>query len=394
MRLPHLFAAVLLLAATTFAQVPRSNHVVIVLEENTSFSTVYKSSSMPYMNGLAQQYGVAMKSYANTHPSIGNYFMLTTGQIITNSDGYTGTVSVNNMARAMITAGVTWKVYAESLPYAGYTGGDKYPYTKHHNPFAYFTDVINSSSEKLNIVPMTQFATDVQNGTLPQFSFIVPNKQNDMHDCPNGMSSCTTAQKMANADAWLKTNLSPLLASADFQQDGLLIITFDESTTSDTAYGGGHIFTALVGPKVKKGYQSTTLYQHQSVLRTMLAALGITSNLPGKSSTAPLMSDFFGSTTSSTSSCTASTTTLPSVTICSPAPNSTVSTSVQVTAAAASNSAITTSQVWLDGVKVYEVASAKVDTTVSMSSGTHRLTVQSKDSSGAIFKNTIYVTAN
>src|SRR5207247_1634816 len=67
-------------------RVPQVGHVFIVTEENHDYSAAIGSASMPYLNGLAQQYGLATRYYANTHPSIGNYFMLATGQIITNDD--------------------------------------------------------------------------------------------------------------------------------------------------------------------------------------------------------------------------------------------------------------------------------------------------------------------
>src|SRR6266566_2142459 len=97
--------------------VPRSNHVFVVVDENHSYSSVIGNRSMPYLNRLAKKYGLATQYYADTHPSIGNYFMLTTGRIITNNDGWTGTVTGDNVVRRLITAGKTWKVYAESLPY-------------------------------------------------------------------------------------------------------------------------------------------------------------------------------------------------------------------------------------------------------------------------------------
>jgi hypothetical protein len=50
----------------------------------------------------------------------------------------------------------------------------------------------------------------------------------------------------------------------------------------------------VVSAKAKRGYQSTTLYQHQSTLRLTLEALGIT-QLPGAAATAPAMSEFFTS---------------------------------------------------------------------------------------------------
>src|SRR2546427_11845970 len=77
---------------------PSFNHVFIVVEENTDYTSVIGSSSMPYLNGLAQQYALATQYYANTHPSIGNYFMMSAGKIITNDDNY-ATVSSSRPVR-------------------------------------------------------------------------------------------------------------------------------------------------------------------------------------------------------------------------------------------------------------------------------------------------------
>jgi phosphatidylinositol-3-phosphatase len=261
--------------------VPQVAHVFLVMEENHSYSEVIGNSSMPYFNSLAQQYGLATQYYADTHPSIGNYFMLTTGQIITNNDYYAGTVSADNLVRHFLSAGITWKSYAEDLPSVGYTGGDSGNYMQHHNPFTYFTDVVNSQSQLNNLVPFTQFATDLANNQLPQFSYIVPDIQDDAH---NGT--------LSQADAWLNTNIAPLIASSTFQQGGLLIITFDESVDSDTQGGGGHVAMLVISPKAKKSYQSTTTYQHQSTCELMLQALGVTS-FPGACQGAPQMSEFF-----------------------------------------------------------------------------------------------------
>src|SRR6266536_724257 len=260
--------------------VPASSHVFLVLEENHSYSSVIGSSSMPYLNSLASKYGLATQYYANTHPSIGNYFMLTAGQIITTNDSLCSTVTQDNIVRHLLTAGKTWKSYAESLPSAGYTGCGSGAYVKRHNPLAYFSDVANSS-EKFNLVPFTKFATDRANNTLPNFSFIVPNLLHDGHD-----------GSLSTADSWLKTNIAPLIASATFQKDGLLIIVFDESVGTDTAHGGGHIAAVVIGPKVRAGYKSTILYQHQNLLKTAMKALGLTS-FPGAASGAASMSDFF-----------------------------------------------------------------------------------------------------
>lgn len=268
-------------APATSATVPASSHVVLVVEENHSYSDVIGNTSMPYLNGLASQYGLATQYFADAHPSIPNYFMLTTGQIITLDDAFTGTVSSDNVVRELTSAGKTWRCYAESLPSVGYTGGDSGRYFKRHNPFAYLTDVLNSSSQTANLVPFSQFSTDLSANALPNFSFVVPNVDHDAH-----------AGTLAQADLWLQTNLAPLLASAQFQQDGLLIIVFDEGDTIDVLNFGGHVAAVVVGPKVKRGFRSTSFYQHESTLRTILQALGV-NVFPGNAATAPAMTEFF-----------------------------------------------------------------------------------------------------
>jgi len=94
------------------------------------------------------------------------------------------------------------------------------------------------------------------------------------------------------ADTWLRTNIDPLIQSATFQDGGLLIIVFDEASSSDATNGGGRIVWVAVSPKSKLGYQATTLYQHPSTLRLMLKGLGVTV-FPGAASGAPDMNEFF-----------------------------------------------------------------------------------------------------
>jgi acid phosphatase len=236
------------------------------------------------LNGLANQYGLAANYYANAHPSIPNYFMLTTGQTLTLLDSLTPKdfpVSEDNVVRELIAAGKTWKSYAEDLPSIGYTGGDSGKYAVRHNPLAYPTDVQNSSTEAQNLVPFSQFSADLPTANLPDYSSIVPNLCNDAHDC-----------SLTVADDWLKANIGPLIASSVFQKDGLLIIVFDEADTLDFTSGGGHVAAVVVSPLSKPGYKSIAFYQHQSVLRLMLEGLGVT-KLPGDAASAPAMWEFF-----------------------------------------------------------------------------------------------------
>src|SRR5438067_2496361 len=179
--------------------------VILVVEENHGFSTVINSANppMPYLNNLAQQNALGMQYFANTHPSINNYFEMTAGndQIAPgpNPDAYAGPANVDNIVRHLLQAGKTWKSYAESLPSVAYTGGDSGAYVHHHNPLSYFTDVVSDSTQRNNLVPFTQFAADLSAGLLPSFSFVVPNINNDAHDCPAGMSTCLDSDKLKAA---------------------------------------------------------------------------------------------------------------------------------------------------------------------------------------------------
>lgn len=268
-----------------------ADHVFLIVLENHSFGQVIGNPVMPYLNGLASAHSLAAAYFANAHPSIPNYFMLTTGNLETFDDGFTGTITDDNIVRALTGAGKTWKAYIESIPSVGFTGPNAGTYLKRHNPFSYLSDVTGSPAQAANMVPFSQLSTDLNAGSLPNFVYILPNSQDDAHDCPGGGTSCTDDQKLAAADAWLKANIDPVINSPKFGNSAL-IITFDESVTTDFTNGGGQVATVLVGPHVKTGFRSSTMYQHQSTLRTVLQLLNV-SDMPGASAVAPSMGEFF-----------------------------------------------------------------------------------------------------
>src|ERR1700674_384354 len=113
---------------------PTFSHVVLVVEENHSYADVIGNSSMPYFNSLASKYGLATEYFADAHPSIPNYLMLTTGLMETFDDNFSGTISDDNVVRELVKAGKSWKSYAESIPSPGYQGADAGAYLRRHNP--------------------------------------------------------------------------------------------------------------------------------------------------------------------------------------------------------------------------------------------------------------------
>jgi acid phosphatase len=378
-----LIALALFASVSVFGQVPRSKHVYIVAEENHSYEHLVGSPYMPYLNSLLAQGGTATQFYADEHGSLENYLIVTSGQYLTHNNSTLATFNVDNIERHLLTNGETFKSYAQTLPYAGYTGLTYGEYLKRHAPLPYYTDMA-SSSLIMHHVSTTEMAKDIANGTLPNFAFITPDALHDMHDCPNGLNPC-----LQTADAWLKANIAPLLATAPFQAggDGVLIIWADEADLSTdnrcsatvTTGCGGHILVAMIGPQVKVGYKSVTNYHHPSVLRTMLEALGTTSNFPAAANTAPDMREFFKGNVSTSG-------VSGSVTISAPTTSTVTGPGVPAAASAKSVNPITFMRLYVDNVSVYSISAASFNTTVNLTTGTHNMVFQAWDSKGNVYK--------
>jgi acid phosphatase len=359
-----------------------------VAEENRSYERIVGSAAMPYLNSLLAKGAVATQFYSNMHGSLENYLILTSGQYLTHNNSTLAVFNVDNIERHLLTNGMTFKSYAQSLPFAGFTGLTSGAYLKRHAPLPYYTDMADSSLIK-NHVSTTELARDIANGTLPNFAFITPDATHDMHDCGADLNAC-----FSTADQWLKSNIGPLLATAPFQPggDGVLIIWSDEADLSGdnrcsatVATGcGGRILVAMIGPQVKAGYKSTTTYHHPSVLRTMLEALGATANFPSAANTAPDMREFFrGNTNSSTAGV---------VTVSAPASGTVTGPGVHSAASAAAPNPVTFMRIYVDNVSKASAASSHIDATISMTAGKHNLVFQAWDSKGNVYKSAKTVT--
>jgi hypothetical protein len=301
----------------TPALVPQVRHVFLVVEENQSFDDVIGNPDMPYLNYLAAHGGLARQYYANTHPSINNYFYLTSGHRGTSLPGFSadvfrGTVVGDNIASLITRHGKSWKAYAEDLPSVGYVGDNRGLYAKRHNPFAYYASVLEDRTaegrpQREQIIPFQQFTEDWKGGRLPEYSFIIPNLIHDAHNNPRTGkgSACRDPESLRAADRWLEQNLKPVLETESFRKDSLLIVVFDEAcdrgnkaddhfNPQQSKGGGGRIPVVLVGAGIPaEGCVSDTVFHHESVLKLSLRALGI-NEFPGGTGKAADMGEFFG----------------------------------------------------------------------------------------------------
>jgi phosphatidylinositol-3-phosphatase len=379
--------AALLIGVSAFGQVPRSNHVYIVAEENHSYEHLVGSPYMPYLNSLLAKGTTATQFYANEHGSLENYLIVTSGQYLTHNNDTLSVFNVDNLERHLLTHGKTFKSYAQSLPYAGYTGLYSGAYMKRHAPLPYYTDMANSSLIK-DHDSTTQMFTDITNHTLPNFAFITPDGNHDMHNCPNGLNAC-----LQTADSWLKSNIAPLLATAPFQPggDGVLIIWSDEADLSTDnrcsatvlSGCGGRILVAMIGPQIKAGYKSTITYHHQSVLKTMLMLLGEETTFPAAAQTAPAMTDFFvGNSTSTTSG----------VKILAPTTSTVSGSPVHLAASASATNPIASMRIYVDNVSKLTVSGSSISSYIAMSTGSHHVAFVAWDIKGTAYKATKTIT--
>ncbi|GAB3386413.1 alkaline phosphatase family protein [Amycolatopsis echigonensis] len=238
--------------ASAAASVPAFDHVVLVMFENES-STSIDSTTAPYFASLAAQGANFTDSHAITHPSQPNYVALFSGdtQGVTDDTCPQNLGNVDNLGSQLIGAGKTFTGYSESMPSDGYTGCSSGEYRRKHNSWVDFSNVPASSNLRYS-----SFPTDYSQ--LPSVAFVTPNMCNDMHDC-----------SVATGDTWLKNNLDGYAQWAK-THNSLLIVTFDEDEGTST----NQIYTSFTGAHVKQGDYSETI-NHYTVLRTMEAANGL-----------------------------------------------------------------------------------------------------------------------
>lgn len=243
-------------------------HVVLIMMENHEYNSIIGSSSAPYLNKLANTYALATSYYAKFHPSLPNYLALTGGSNFGITSDCTPSTKCSTTGSSIFSlvsnAGLTWKTYAEEMPQncalSDY-GTSSNKYMVHHNPGAYYTSVRSQCDS--NDVPMGSLNSgnlykDVKSGNLPNLAIIIPDVCNDMHSC-----------SVSTGDKYL-SQLIPLLQSSPEYSSTVILVTWDEGSTTDTSYGGGHVAMIVVGPStlVKYGKFSTT-YTHYSTLATI-----------------------------------------------------------------------------------------------------------------------------
>ncbi len=257
--------------------------------ENESQSELIGNPDAPDTNALAARYGMATQSYSVGHPSLPDYLELLSGTNSGVSDD--GSPSSEHVPAALAAlpdqlqaAGIPWKAYMESMPSAGYAGGDSTccggQYYQHHNPFVYFPSVTSLPDFAADVVPSTTIMSDLDSPAPPDFVWVTPNGADDMHDGPTNAEGDVDPSV---GDAWLGSFVSQVQSSSWYALGGRIVIEWDEGADSDTSGvgqagegGGGHIVTIVVSAALKSSpQQDATPVNTAGVLRSIETAYGL-----------------------------------------------------------------------------------------------------------------------
>lgn len=321
---------------------PPVRHVFVLILENQSYGVTFgKNSPSPYLAGTLRPQGALLRNYYGIgHSSLDNYIALISGQAPNSeTQGDCPLVSefrlsqpaldangqalgtgcmypaiVRTLPDQLEAAGLTWKGYMEDMgndparesatcahspigseekSYVA-VAGDKY--AARHNPFVYFHGIVDDAQRcQAHVVNLDGLAKDLQSAdTTPNYSFITPNLCNDGHDaqCVDGKPG-----GFRGIESFLRKWVPLILHSPAYRQDGLLIITFDESDSTgpdaSTACcgekplpgaeqqpgfngpGGGKVGAVLLSPFIKPGTTSSVPYNHYSLLRYVEDLFGL-----------------------------------------------------------------------------------------------------------------------
>lgn len=347
---------------------PAYDHVVIIEMENRQYGQIIDASpaTSPHMTALAHRYNSATRFYGTTHVSQPNYIAMMAGDQhgVVDDDPWYCEADGSKLARdrAIVAgkpddadmspgchperasghyvahhfpgdslfgqldrAGISWAMYSQSMPVdpdgtprpeipmwpLKSANPDLYSlYASKHNPSVNFDAVRTAPDFRAHNRTDAQFFDDASRGTLPRFSYVVPDLCHDDH---GARGTLTHAPECVSTNA----GPSPLLTTGDnyvqkivdavrasplwrSSQNVAVVITYDEDDTGSAGVqgccgyqpvapggsrfgainqGGGQIPTIVITNHGVTGVQDATPYNHYALLRTLEDTFGISDHL-------------------------------------------------------------------------------------------------------------------
>jgi phosphatidylinositol-3-phosphatase len=349
-------AAMIVAAAGATAAVadslPPIRHVFVIVLENESASVTFgPTNPAPYLSKTLVSEGAFLPNYyATGHASNDNYISMISGQAPNTQnqddcilfDNFTTTAigdfgqqegsgcvypaGIQNIATQLDAAGDSWRDYNQDMgndlareatecghPAIGSvdhtqteTTGDAY--ATRHDPFVYFHSIIdNTSSCDTHVVNLSDLPADLSSAaTTPNYVFITPDLCGDGHDSDSTCASNDNGPGGFDGINQFLTTYVPMITNSPAfkEQNGLLLVTFDEAATSDASSccneipgpgsakpgeggaGGGRVGAVLLSPCIKPGTVSNDAYNHYTMLGSVENIFGLPhlgyAGLPGE----------------------------------------------------------------------------------------------------------------
>ena len=273
-------------SSTPPAQATFKHVWIVALTGHTMDEALADPSPMPYLKETLRPKGLLLSGYKPALPGgLANLIALVSGQRPTaeqrgNCPAYddvdlaarTGCVfakDVETLPGQLTAVGKTWRAYVEDSD-AGQPpdtcrhpapGGALEPVMA-RNPYLFFHAIVDSPDCAANTAGTSRLVPDTEDAeSAPTLSLVIPNACHDGADppCADG-----TPAGPAAADAWLKEQLGPLLASKAYKDDGLVLVTFDTAPDATKPVGA-----LLISEAVKAGGTDDGDYRPANLLRTL-----------------------------------------------------------------------------------------------------------------------------
>ncbi len=278
------------------------NHNLVQPNPTNSPQQILGNPAAPFLNSLMTpgNSNAAQVSFATAyfnagvgvHPSEPNYVWAEAGTdfgVHTDADpapaaGNTFYNQTIHLTAQFDAAGVSWKNYQEDVqlslsairsasgtngPVNPFYGTTQFNYAVKHNPMAFFAD-----TALRNVYPLAQFFADLNNNTVGQYNWITPNQFNDAHSALNGgftyqgVHYTGDQASIAQGDNFLATVVPAIMASPAYQNNGVIIIWWDETEGGDDT---NHTIPEIIISPLAKGnaYASSVNLNHSSDVKTM-----------------------------------------------------------------------------------------------------------------------------
>ena len=291
----------------------------------------YDDSSLNYYYNMASQFATSDRWFSPvmTRTSPNREYLLSA-----TSQGYVYPVGTNSHDQALLTAtpifeelqnaGISWKIYVDT----DYTSCSTDPTPQCLLTLSYMANfewgATIPTNYPNNIATITQYLSDVQNGTLPQVALIEPASAASLDEHPSD-SDLYPVDIQAGAN-FVSTLINPLMTSSSWK-DSVFILTYDEAgglydhvpaqkavapdtilspvdlnpgdvctrttgPTCDFTYTGYRLPLIVVSPYAKKHFVDHTVADYTAILKLIETRFNL-APLTQRDAAQPDMTEFF-----------------------------------------------------------------------------------------------------